>query len=250
VWLRRRGSGTYQAHATDPSLPSFLRAVVVPPQVPYGNAGQGVYTILCPSELAAFMSERHHYDRFVVQALVGAPSWSSSSAAAAPVGVGGEGGAEARRRATLYHVGTVPDARGDVFVADVRVQVCHSRAGGGWAPLALYARRAREPLLDDAAAVGASPGGSWGMLGTNLSVATGELTWSSEAERLLLMDSRDFSALGLGLDELLDAYVQSVLAVTAIDRMCCALVDAEGRFDWALFAQWNDDPALLAEVLL
>jgi hypothetical protein len=88
------------------------------------------------------------------------------------------------------------------------------------------------------------------MLGTNLSVATGELTWSSESERLLLMDGRDFSVLGLGLDELIDAYVQTVLAVTAVDRMCAALIDEDGRFDAARFAEWNDDPALLAEMLL
>ena len=53
--------------------------------------------------------------------------------------------------------------------------------------------------------------------------------FSSEAERLLLMDRRDFNTLGLGLDDLIEAYVQTVLSVTAIDRMCQSLMPA-GRF--------------------
>ena len=38
-----------------------------PLQVPYSNAGQGVYTILTAAELDAFMSLPHHYDKFIVQ---------------------------------------------------------------------------------------------------------------------------------------------------------------------------------------
>jgi hypothetical protein len=48
-----------------------------------------------------------------------------------------------------------------------------------------------------------------------------------------------------------DAYVQTALAVTAIDRMCGSLVGPDGAtLDWAAFAALNDDPALLAEVLV
>ena len=88
------------------------------------------------------------------------------------------------------------------------------------------------------------------MLGTNLSVLTGDLTWSTESERLMLMDRRDFSALGLGLDDLIDAYIQTVLAVTAIDRMCGRLVEHDGSLDWEAFCAINDDPALLSEILI
>lgn len=49
-------------------------------KVPYSNAGQGVYTILCPAELEAFMAEDHHYDKFIVQSLVGNSSWGSVTA--------------------------------------------------------------------------------------------------------------------------------------------------------------------------
>jgi hypothetical protein len=47
-------------------------------KVPYSNAGnyhlkqgQGVYTITNKKELAEFMSKDHHYEKFIVQALVG-----------------------------------------------------------------------------------------------------------------------------------------------------------------------------------
>ena len=63
-------------------------------------------------------------------------------------------------------------------------------------------------------------------LGTNLSVLTGDLTWSTESERLVMCDARDFQVLGLGLDDLIDAFVQSCLAVTAIDEQAQAIIDA------------------------
>ena len=33
-------------------------------RVPYSNAGQGVFTITNKEELAAFMMEDHHYDKY------------------------------------------------------------------------------------------------------------------------------------------------------------------------------------------
>lgn len=50
-------------------------------KVPYGNAGQGVYTILSKEELDAFMAEEHHYDRFIVQSLIGSSKWGSITGA-------------------------------------------------------------------------------------------------------------------------------------------------------------------------
>jgi hypothetical protein len=89
------------------------------------------------------------------------------------------------------------------------------------------------------------------MLGTNLSVKDAQGNWTTETNRLLLMDHRDFNALGLGLDDLVDAYVQTVLSVVAIDAMCQRLCPATGTgFDLPLFARLNPDPALLRELLL
>jgi hypothetical protein len=109
--------------------------------------------------------------------------------------------------------------------------------------LAVYARRARDPLKDKI-----TPGDfSWGMLGTNLSKLTGDLTWTTESERQLMMDRKDFNSLGIGVDQLMEAFVQTVMAASAIDRMC-KLLTTEGKFNMELFGSLNDDASLLSEI--
>jgi len=200
------------------------RAVV---KVPYSNAGQGVYTITSDEELDRFMEENHRYDRFIVQSLIGNYQWSSES----------EG------KGRLYHVGTVPDKRGRIFVSDLRMMV--AAGDEGFKPLALYARRARQPLVD----VLDDSKGSWGMLGTNLSIKNDDGSWASDAERLMLMDRKDFNRLGVGLDDLIEAYVQTVLSVTAIDDLSQTLFTKKGKFRRKLFASLNEDAALIEEIL-
>lgn len=196
-------------------------------KVPYSNAGQGVYTITRKSELAAFMDAEHRYDQFIVQSLIGHSRWSSRT-----------------RRGRLFHVGTMPDKRGRLFVADLRVMVC---AGAeGFHPLAVYARRARTPLSPELS----RDTTSWDMLGTNLSVKNPDGTWGTETNRLLLMDRRDFNRLGVGLDDLIEAYIQTVMSTVAIDRMAQQLYNSKGRFRMRLFGALNDDAALLDEIAL
>lgn len=170
-------------------------------KVPYSNAGQGVYTILSKRELENFMAEDHYYDKFIIQSLVGNSKWSST-----------------QKEGCFYHVGTVPNKRSEIFVADVRMMVAST--DHGYTPMAVYARRAHEPLLDKID----DQTFSWGMLGTNLSKMTDDLTWTTESERLLLMDRKDFNSLGIGIDDLIEAYVQTVLSAIAIDKMCKRLL--------------------------
>lgn len=192
---------------------------------PYSNAGQGVWTLTSPEELAAFQALDHPYDRFIVQALIGNAGWSSQG-----------------RDGRLYHVGTMPDRKGDIHVADVRFMVASGDAG--FYPVAIYARRSKDPL-----AARLEPGmASWDMLGTNLSVKQGDGTWTTETERLLLMDHRDFNRLGLGLDDLIEGYLQTVLSMTAIDEMAARLVNSKGRFRRRMFRTMNPDDALVAEL--
>jgi hypothetical protein len=196
-------------------------------KVPYSNAGQGVYTITNQQELAAFMATPIDYERFIVQSLIGNYGWSST---------GGDG--------KFFHVGTIPDKRGRTFVSDVRLMV--SSTPGGIRPLACYSRRAADPLTDTLAA-GAD---SWSMLGTNLSEKLGDNQWSSDTNRLLLMDRRDFNKLGIGLDDLIEAYIQTVLSTIAIDQMAHKLFNSKGKFSLRLFSSLNNDPVLLSEILL
>jgi hypothetical protein len=195
-------------------------------KVPYSNAGQGVYTITSEHELDAFMQVPQRYDRYIVQSLIGNRTWGS---------VGRDG--------RLYHVGTVPNKKNRTYVADLRVMIGATR--DGFVPLAIYARKARSPLTDNPP----EGGTSWDVLGTNLSVKNPDGTWGSETGRLLLMDRKDFNTLGLGIDDLTEAYVQTVLAATAVDRMAQRLYSAKGRFKARLFQSLNDDPALMAELV-
>lgn len=193
---------------------------------PYSNAGQGVWTITSKAELDAFMALQHHYDRFIVQSLIGNANWSSESLTG-----------------RFYHVGTVPDRHNRIFVADVRFMV--GNGPDGFFPVAIYARRARKPLLQEL--VEDTP--SWDMLGTNLSVKLPNGEWKSESERLMLMDSRDFNKLGLGIDDLIEGYIQTVLSVVAIDRMAMDLVSQKKRFRKRFFKSLNPDAKLIDEIM-
>ncbi|KAJ3096302.1 hypothetical protein HDU97_006032 [Phlyctochytrium planicorne] len=210
-------------------------------KVPYSNAGQGVYTITNKEELKQFMEKDHHYDKFIVQSLVGNASWSSAT-----------------RTGKYYHVGTIPNKKNHTFVSDLRMMVSANK--DGFRPVAIYARRARKPLLrllsDDPSIT------SWEMLGTNLSVKVDD-EWTTEAQRLLLMDRKDFNQLGIGIDDLIDAYIQTVLSVIAIDKMAQRLMKENANapgderypwynksvFDFELFEALNPDAALLSEIV-
>ena len=197
-------------------------------KVPYSNAGQGVYTITSPEEFANFLEEAKGcpYSKFIVQSLVSNSSWSSAGVDGTP---------------RLYHVGTVPDKKHDIYVADLRMMV--SGGTDGFELVGIYARKTREPLAKEL-----SPGmDSWGMLGTNLSVKVSDSFYSSEPERLLLMDRRDFNVLGMGIDDLIDGFIQTVLAVVSIERMC-KFLRPEGKFSLPLFRSVCDDEVLIREI--
>jgi hypothetical protein len=203
-------------------------------KVPYSNGGQGVYTITSEEELMEFeeAEKNNPYTLFIIQSLIANSSWSSS--------VGHGGG-----KATFYHNGTVPNKKGQIFVADLRMQVCASTTGGGFRPVALYARRAAKPL---AASLPAPDGSSsWEMLGTNLSVVLGNGLFTSESGRLLLMDRKDFNTLGLSLDNLIDAFIQACFAHIAVDRMADFLAP-QGEFSEEFFRAMCDDSYLMEEI--
>lgn len=195
-------------------------------KIPYSNAGQGVFTIINENELDAFMEMDIEYEKFIVQSLIGNYNWSSMSSAG-----------------KFYHVGTIPNVRGETYVTDLRLMV--SSTSDGIKPLCFYSRRAAKPLADEIK----SGSDSWSMLGTNLSIKEGVNEWSSDTNRLMLMDRRDFNKLGIGLDDLVEAYIQTVLSTIAIDKMSKALYNSKGKFRMKLFKSLNNDTTLLNEIL-
>lgn len=192
---------------------------------PYSNAGQGVYTITSKLELEHFMNQEHEYDDFIVQSLIGNYQWSTEQA---------EG--------KYYHVGMVPNKKNNIYVADLRFMIASTQSG--FEPMAMYARRAEKPLT------GSLENGSdsWEMLGTNLSIKTSE-GWDSETIRLKLMDTKDFNQLGFSLDNLIEGYIQSVLATIAIDKMANQLIGSKKYLKRKLFGAMNGDPILLNELM-
>lgn len=196
-------------------------------KVPYSNAGQGVFTIVSQAELDHFMEQDFEYDRFIVQSLIGNYQWSSKGS-----------------KGRLYHVGMIPNSKGKTYVADLRMMISSTEAG--LRPLCVYARRAAEPL-EDLLTEGSD---SWDMLGTNLSVKMDDGSWDSDTTRLMLMDRRDFNKLGIGMDDLIEAYIQTVLSTIAIDSMAQTLMNKQGKFRMRLFRALNDDEAFIREILL
>ncbi|MCP4911632.1 MAG: hypothetical protein GY909_00825 [Oligoflexia bacterium] len=192
---------------------------------PYSNAGQGVYTITTEEELEKFMSEEYTYDQFIVQSLIGHYDWSSTS-----------------QHGKYFHVGTVPNKKGHIYIADLRMMVYSGPKG--FSPCAVYARRALKPLEAEC------PKNSWEVLGTNLSVKKGENQWDSDTSRLMLMDQKDFNTLGIGVDDLIEAYIQSVLTIVAIDKMAQQLINKKGAFRMKLFKSLDNDESLLKEIMV
>ena len=194
-------------------------------KVPYSNAGQGVYTIVTEKGMEDFMKLEFDYNLFIVQSLVGNSNWSSMTSSG-----------------KLYHVGTIPNAKNQTFVADIRMMV--SATPNGIQPLCTYARRAAKPLVNEIE----DSSNSWAMLGTNLSIKNENGSWGSDTNRLVLMDRRDFNKLGVGLDDLIEAYIQTVLSMVAIDKMAQTLYNKQGRFRMRLFKSLNDDKSLIDEI--
>lgn len=196
-------------------------------KVPYSNAGQGVFTITSERELEEFMNQEFEYDQFIVQSLIGHYNWSSK----------GEKG-------RYYHVGTLPNKKGKTYVADLRVMAISTQ--NGFRPIAIYARKARaplEPIISEEIS-------SWDMLGTNLSIKKDKNVWESDTNRLLLMDRKDFNTLGMGIDDLISGFIQTVLSILAIDKMAGQLISKKGSFRMKLFNSLNNDEKLVQEILI
>lgn len=216
-------------------------------KVPYSNAGQGVFTITSDAELEEFLGcvKDVPYDNYIVQSLVGNYKWTSAT-----------------KFGRFFHVGTVPDKAGNIYVCDVRMMIHFDCTADSFRPLAGYARKARSPLLEDLSSL-CGPAekrsgqtlkalDSWDMLGTNLSVKKGLNSWDTETSRLLLFDTRDFNRLGISLDDLIDGFFQTVFATVAIDKMALSLRSDNDPsvFDLEKFKVLNADDGLIAEITL
>lgn len=225
---------TTRLNVTKQEIPELVRrmgghAVI---KEPYGNCGVGVYTITNKRELNEFMSTSHHYDRFIIQSLVGHSSWAKNTA-------------ELVDTNEFYHMGTISNQDNEIFAYDLRMVVTANKRG--FLPVSINGRRARKPLVNDLGLLDENTS-SWDMLGTNLSIKLDKNVWDTESKRLILMDSESFDELGVSIDDLIDGYVQTVLSIIAIDKMCVRLLDENNRFKYDLYKKLNFDDALFDEI--
>lgn len=198
-------------------------------KIPYSNAAQGVFTITNSFELDKFMQEEtSEYDSYIVQSLIGNYNWSSNT-----------------HNGKYYHMGMIPDKKNNIYCADLRMMVHFDILSKSWRPLVVYSRRAEKPLTASLNS-GDNNFNSWEMLGTNLSFKDEKGTWCTDTNRLLLVDNNEFNLLGIGIDELIDAFFQTVMASVAIDKLAAKLLES-GKFDLELFQSLNKDSALESE---
>lgn len=85
-------------------------------------------------------------------------------------------------------------------------------------------------------------------MGTNLSGKLDNGVWTTDSNRLLLMDERDFNRLGLSLDEIIEAFVQTVLSVLAINQLAGTLINQKKELKRRMFAGMCNDQELLREI--
>lgn len=192
-------------------------------KVPYDNCGKGVYTIVNDYELGKFLNADHDYEKFLIQSLCGNFKWSSGQ---------------------YFHLGTLPNIiTNDIFAFDIRMLVKSNK--NGFSPVSVNFRRARKPLADNLDNMDSS----WDILGTNLSMTIGKNNWKTDEERLLVMNDEDFTQLGIDIDDLIESYVQTVLAIIAIDQLCIQFYDDSNQiFDVDLFRKINPDEVLINEI--
>ncbi|WDF70806.1 hypothetical protein PQ465_10605 [Sphingobacterium oryzagri] len=170
-------------------------------KVPDSNAGQGVYTVTSQKEFdrAYKALQANPDDRYLIQELI-------------------KSNADSELGDAFYHVGTLPDTKGRSFAFDARMMI-HSTANG-LRPLAIYSRKSKYPLNQPLP----SDLDSWEIYGTNLSIKNTD-GWSYDDVRLILFDIKNFGILGLGLDELIEGFIQSCMAVYTIDHQAKKMFD-------------------------
>lgn len=192
---------------------------------PYSNAGQGVWTITNKQDFEVFDNSEQKYSKFIVQKLIGNYGWYKRNL-----------------KDQVYHIGTVPDRHCNIFITDIRMMI-HSTVDG-YRPLATYARKARKPITPTIE----ENQSSWDIMGTNLSIKKDNGEWDTDTNRLVLMDARDFNRLGIGLDDLIESFIQTVLSAVAIDKMAKRLIDENRKFNLELFKSLDPDNKFIDEI--
>lgn len=174
-------------------------------KTPYGHAGEGVFPIVSADGLSRWRTEADDQQKWVVQELIAEDHLSAQ--------------AEDGQPSRIY---------------DLRLLVA---AGvDGFRPIAGFARQAKSELVFPLEQETLRD-----QLVTNLSYRDERGEWGTDVSRVVPLDETHFGSLKLTLDDLVEAYVQSVMSVVAIDQLASALSDENQQFDISAFHALNED---------
>jgi hypothetical protein len=181
----------------------------------YGNGGHDIFFLTSEKDIDYFKEHSTDFTKYIFQDLVGLKSWFKTNC-----------------DGRYFHVGTIwPDRK----VFDLRMCVAYTK--NGFRPSAMVARTTKEVLNDNYDEISSFKN----VLLTNVGDELGH------TNQIVILDDFGFKRLGIGIDDLIDGFIQTVLASVAIDKMACKLME-QGTFNFDLFFQLNNDCVLYDEL--
>jgi hypothetical protein len=176
----------------------------------YSNSGREVFFLIKDRDIKEFEDTEFEYDNFIYQDLIGHQNWISDYE-------------KTERFCHFYD-----------YVYDIRLVISYTQEG--FKPISILSRRAPKPLnpnLDEISDFKE-------MLLTNLSSC-------EDPNRFILYDQKTVDLLGITLQDLIECYVQAVLATVSVDSLCKDMVK-DGKFDINSFSELNSDKKIVEEL--
>ncbi|XP_037025300.1 uncharacterized protein LOC119066766 [Bradysia coprophila] len=200
------------------------RAVI---KTPYDSQGRGVYIIRTDGDLDDFYAkDESDYSLWVVQELIGLEACPND-----------------RYQQIGFHLD------GQMYAYSVRIIACNSPSG--FKMITICSARAPAPFAKDGETADIAPG----LLHKIKTVHEDDVYVTNIASnpdgelRSFYFDDAGVKGMGIGMDDVIDGFMQTVYCTHAIDNMCKKLIMENGELDVQLLRELNPDPQLLAEVV-
>lgn len=74
-------------------------------------------------------------------------------------------------------------------------------------------------------------------------------TTGRSESRAIIIDDAAMDALAIGIDDVVDGFMQTVFSIHAIEDMCKRFTTKDGELNLELLKELNPDPQLLAELI-
>jgi hypothetical protein len=181
----------------------------------YGNGGEEVFFLMDNNQIENFSKQDLSYNNYIYQDLIGLRTWFKDD-----------------RSNRYYHVGT---AEKDKKVFDIRTCVAYTE--NGFRPSSIFSRKAKSPLKEKLEDITDYKK----VLSTNIG---GSIDYDNQ---VVILDEEGFAHIGVKLENLIDAFIQTVLGAISIDMMACSLMK-DNQFDHEKYLSLNHDEKLYEEL--